>query len=69
MDLGTGSGKKDVKIGTGITAPICEELTTLLRDYQDSFACSYQDMPGLSSDIKDTRDVTLNCYITIIIED
>ena len=51
VDLGTGSGKREVKIGTGMTAPIREELIALLRDYQDIFAWSYQDMPGLSSDI------------------
>ena len=47
VDLGTSSGKKEVKIGTGMTAPIREELTALLKDYQDIFAWSYQDMPGL----------------------
>jgi len=51
VDLGTGNAKRKVKIGTGMTAPIREELTALLRDYQDIFAWSYQDMPGLSSDI------------------
>ena len=51
VDLGTGSGKREVKIGMGMTAPICEELIALLKDYQDIFAWSYQDMPGLSSDI------------------
>ena len=51
VDLGIGSGKREVKIGTGITAPIREELIILLKDYQDIFAWSYQDMPGLSSDI------------------
>jgi len=55
VDLGTGSGKKEVKIGTGMTTPIREELTTLLRDYQDIFAWSYQDMPGLSSNIVQHR--------------
>ena len=30
---------------------IQDELVTLLQDYQDIIACSYQDMPGLSSDI------------------
>ena len=55
VDLGTGSGKREVKIGTGMTAPIREELTALLRDYQDIFAWSYQDMPGLSSDIVQHR--------------
>ena len=45
VDLGVGSGKREVKIGTGITAPIHEELINLLRDYQDIFAWLYQDMP------------------------
>ena len=44
VDLGVGSGKREVKIGTGMTTPICKELTALLRDYQDIFARSYQDM-------------------------
>ena len=55
VNLGAGSGKREVKIGTGITAPVREELITLLRDYQDIFAWSYQDMPGLSSDIVQHR--------------
>ena len=42
VDLGIGSGKMEVKIGMGMTTPIREELTTLLRDYQDNFAWSYQ---------------------------
>ena len=55
VDLGTGSEKKEVKVGTGMTAPIHEELVALLRDYQDVFAWSYQDMPGLSHDIMQHR--------------
>ena len=38
-----------------MTMPIREELTALLRDYQDIFAWSYQDMPDLSSDIVQHR--------------
>ena len=38
VDLGTGSGKREVKIGTGMSAPIREELTVLLKDYQNIFA-------------------------------
>jgi len=34
-----------------MTALIREELVALLRDYQDVFAWSYQDMPGLNFDI------------------
>jgi len=55
VDLGTGSGKKEVKIGAGMTTPIREELTALLKHYQEIFAWSYQDMPGLSSDIVQHR--------------
>jgi len=55
VDLGTGSGKKEVKIGTGMTAPIREELMALLKNYQDIFAWSYQDMSGLSFDIVQHR--------------
>ena len=51
VDLGIGSGKKEVKIGAGMTAPIRKELMALLKNYQDIFAWSYQDMPGLSSNI------------------
>jgi len=40
VDLGIGSGKREVKIGTGMTTPIREELTALLRDYQEIFAWS-----------------------------
>ena len=38
VDLGTGNGEKEVKIGTGMTAPIHEELAALLKDYQYIFA-------------------------------
>ena len=55
VDLGTDSGKKEVKIGTGMTAPIREELMALLKNYQDIFAWSYKDMPGLSCDIVQHR--------------
>jgi len=55
VDVGTGSGKKEVKIGTGMAALIRKELMALLKDYQDIFARSYQDMPGLSSDIVQHR--------------
>jgi len=51
VDLGTSSGKKEVKVATGMTAPICKELMALLKDYQDVFAWLYQDMPGLNSEV------------------
>ena len=51
VDLGTDNGRREVEVGTGMTAPIRKELMALLKNYQDIFAWSYQDMPGLSSDI------------------
>ena len=51
INLETEEGKKKVKVGTGMTAPICQGLITLLEEYQDIFAWSYQDMLGLDLDI------------------
>ena len=51
VNLGTSEEKKEVKIGTCASANIRDELVALLRAYQDIFAWSYQDMPGLSSEI------------------
>ena len=51
VDLSTSSEKKEVKVGTGIIALIREELVALLKDYQNVFAWTYQDMPGLNYDI------------------
>ena len=51
VNLGIGEEKKEVKVGTGMTTYIWDELVALLRDYQDIFAWSYQDMPGLNLDI------------------
>ncbi|KAL5131311.1 hypothetical protein HKD37_12G034220 [Glycine soja] len=51
VNLGTGEEKKEVKVGTSMTAPIRQGLITLLGEYQDVFVWSYQDMPGVDSDI------------------
>ena len=55
VNLGVGNEWKEVKMGICMTAPIHDELVALLRDYQDIFACSYQDMPGLNPDIMQHR--------------
>ena len=55
IDLETGEGKKEVKVGTDMTTPICQGLITLLEEYQDIFAWSYQDMPGLDLNIVQHR--------------
>ena len=37
VNLGVGNEKKEVKVGTSMTAPIRKELMALLKDYQDIF--------------------------------
>ena len=49
VNLGIGEEKKEVKVGTCMFMNVQDKLVTLLRDYQDIFAWSYQDMLGLSS--------------------
>ena len=51
INLETGEGKKEVKVRTDMIAPIRQGLITLLEEYQDIFAWSYQDMPSLDLDI------------------
>ena len=55
VSLGVSNEKKEVKVGTGMTTPIRDELVVLLRNYQDIFAWSYQDMHGLNPDIVQHR--------------
>ncbi|KAA3467488.1 RNA-directed DNA polymerase [Gossypium australe] len=42
---------KVVKIGTHIIEKMKQDLVELLREFNDVFVWSYQDMPGLSTDI------------------
>jgi hypothetical protein len=51
INLGTEENKKEVKVGTTLKASIKERLIKLLHEYVDVFAWSYQDMPGLDTDI------------------
>lgn len=43
--------KKEVKIGAALDEDAKKRLIELLRKYVDMFAWSYQDMPGLDTDI------------------
>ena len=53
INLGTKEERKEVKIGT--LSPITrKELIGLLQEYNDVFAWSYQDMPGLDTNIEYT---------------
>ena len=51
VNLGTEDVKREVKIGTSLSESTREELIDLLKEYVDVFAWSYQDMPGLDTDI------------------
>ena len=51
VSLGDDEENKEVKIGTCITARTRQDLITLLQEFRDVFAWSYQDIPGLSTDI------------------
>ncbi|XP_016672983.2 uncharacterized protein [Gossypium hirsutum] len=51
VNLGNEEKKQEVKIGTSISENTRLDLIALLREYKDVFAWSYQDMPGLNTDI------------------
>ena len=51
INLGTKEERREVKIRTTLSPTIRERLIDLLREYSDVFAWSYQDMPGLDTDI------------------
>ena len=51
INLGTKKERREVKIRTTLSSVIRKEVIDLLQDYRDVFAWSYQDMPGLDTDI------------------
>ena len=51
VNLGTEEERKEVKIEATLSPTTRKELIDLLQDYNDVFAWSYQDMPGLDTDI------------------
>ena len=51
VNLGTNDEKKEVKIGLSLDLSAKKEIIDLLKEYKDIFAWSYQDMPGLSTEI------------------
>ena len=55
VNLGVGDERKEVKVTTGMSSNIRDKSVVLLRDYQDIFAWSHQDMPGLSFDLVQHR--------------
>ena len=57
INLGIEEEKREVMIGTTLSPAIRKELISLLQDYSDIFAWSYQDMSSLDTDI-----VVLACH-------
>ncbi|XP_057976008.1 uncharacterized protein LOC131163438 [Malania oleifera] len=51
INLGTNEEPKEVKIGALLGGKERCEMINLLKEYQDVFAWSYQDMPGLDTDL------------------
>ena len=51
VNLGTEEDKKEVKIGSDLKHSVKKRLIQMLHDYVEVFAWSYEDMPGLDTDI------------------
>ncbi|XP_052305631.1 uncharacterized protein LOC112325327 [Populus trichocarpa] len=51
INVGSDQLKKELKIGTLITSEQRIKMITLLQEYSDVFAWSYEDMPGLDTNI------------------
>ena len=51
INLGSNEEKKEAKIGTVLSAKIKKEIISLLHEFIDVCAWSYQDMPGLIIEI------------------
>ena len=51
INLGTEIDKKEVKIGANLESSVKRRLVQMLHDYVEVFASSYEDMPGLDTDI------------------
>lgn len=51
VNLGTIEDPKEVKVNGNLPSELKERMITLLAEYMDVFAWSYQDMPGLDTDI------------------
>ena len=51
VNIGTEEVRREVKIGADLEESVKVRLIELLREYSDIFAWSYEDMPGLDTDI------------------
>ena len=51
INLGTEANKKEVKISANLEDNVKSRLVQMLHDYVEVFAWSYEDMPGLDTNI------------------
>ena len=51
INLGTEEDKKEIKVASNLEPSVKERLIQLLQDYVEIFSWSYEDMPGLETDI------------------
>ena len=51
VNLGNNEEKKEVKMGTSLSAETKKKIIDLLYEFADVFAWSYQDMLGLNTEI------------------
>lgn len=51
VNLGTEDCKKEIRIGANLHAKVKKRLIELLHEYVNVFAWSYQDIPGLDTNI------------------
>ena len=51
INLGTEDAKREIKIGDALEDNVKKGMIELLQEYVDIFAWSYQDMPGLDTNI------------------
>ena len=51
VNLGTEEDRKEVQVGANLEPSVKERLIWLLNEYVEIFAWSYEDMPGLDTDI------------------
>lgn len=55
INLGSEEDRKEVKVRTLLVPEVKERMIELLREYTNVFSWSYQDMPGLNTDIVEHR--------------
>ena len=51
VNLGTEEDRKEVQVGANLEPKVKGRLVQLLNEYVEIFAWSYEDMPGLDTDI------------------